>query len=157
MNQSSPSPDRTTAGEAAASPRAGAARPAAPRDAVGLLSGTLLLGLGERLCERFIPLFITRLGGGAAAVGLYQAAVNLVGAAAAVPGGYFADRIGSKRALQGCAVVASCAVVERRVPPRGPRARDPRGSRAQHGVGGVVALARSPGADGRRTVGRRSA
>jgi MFS family permease len=111
MNPSSSSPDRTPAGEAAASPRAGAARPAAPRDAVGLLSGTLLLGLGERLGERFIPLFITRLGGGAAAVGLYQAAVNLVGAAAAVPGGYFADRIGSKRALQGCAVVASCGFV----------------------------------------------
>ena len=77
------------------------------RDATGLLSGTVLLGLGEKLGERFIPLFLVNLGGGALAVGLHQAATNLVGAAAALPGGYMTDRIGSKRALQWFAALAS--------------------------------------------------
>jgi MFS family permease len=45
------------------------------------------------------------------AVGLYQAATNLVGAVSALPGGYFADRIGTKGALQWCAAVASCGFV----------------------------------------------
>jgi MFS family permease len=70
------------------------------RDAVGLLAGTVLLGLGERLGERFVPLFLVNLGGGAMVVGLYQAATNQIGALAAVPGGWLADRIGSKRAIQ---------------------------------------------------------
>src|SRR5262249_33624140 len=77
------------------------------RDATGLLSGTVLLGLGEKLGERFIPLFLVNLGGGALAVGLHQAATNLVGAAASLPGGHMTDRIGSKRALQWFAVLAS--------------------------------------------------
>jgi MFS family permease len=67
----------------------------------------MLLGLGERLGERFIPLYLENLGGGAAAVGLFQAATNQVGALAALPGGVLADRMGSKRALQWFAVVAT--------------------------------------------------
>ncbi|MFI5370671.1 MAG: MFS transporter [Candidatus Eisenbacteria bacterium] len=82
-----------------------------PRDAAGLLSGTLLLGLGERLGERFTPLFLVDLGGGTLAVGLYQAASNLVGAMAALPGGFLADRIGSKRALQWFAASATAGFV----------------------------------------------
>jgi len=77
------------------------------RDAVGLLSGTVLLGLGERLGERFVPLFLVNLGGSAMVVGLYQAATNQIGALAAVPGGWLADRIGSKRAIQWFAATAS--------------------------------------------------
>ena len=76
------------------------------RDAAGLLSGTVLLGLAEKLGERFLPLFLVNLGGGALAVGSYQAATNLVGALASVPGGFLSDRIGSKRALQWFAAVA---------------------------------------------------
>src|SRR5215831_4149874 len=77
------------------------------RDAVGLLAGTVLLGLGERLGERFVPLFLVNLGGGALVVGLYQAATNQIGALASVPGGWLADRIGSKRAIQWFAATAS--------------------------------------------------
>ena len=78
------------------------------RDATGLLAGTTLLGLGEKLGERLMPLYLVGLGGGTLAVGLYQAATNLMGAAAALPGGVLADRIGSKRALQWFAALASC-------------------------------------------------
>lgn len=81
-------------------------RRASARDVAGLLTGTVLLGLGERLAERFIPLVLSRLGGGPLVVGLYQSASNLVGAAAALPGGVVTDRIGSKRALQWFACVA---------------------------------------------------
>jgi MFS family permease len=77
------------------------------RDALGLLAGTVLLGLGERLGERFIPLFLVNLGGSAMVVGLYQAATNQIGALASVPGGWLADRIGSKRAIQWFAAIAS--------------------------------------------------
>lgn len=76
------------------------------REVTGLLTGTVLLGLGERLAERFIPLALSRLGGGALAVGFYQSASNLVGAAASLPGGMVTDRIGSKRALQAFAAVS---------------------------------------------------
>jgi len=81
-------------------------RRASWRDVTGLLTGTVLLGLGERLAERFIPLAISRLGGGALAVGFYQSASNLVGAAAALPGGIVTDRVGSKRALQAFATMS---------------------------------------------------
>lgn len=70
------------------------------RDVGGLLAGTVLLGLGEKLAERFIPLALARLGGGSFAIGLYQTATNLVGAAASLPGGAITDRFGSKLALQ---------------------------------------------------------
>jgi MFS family permease len=81
------------------------------RNVAGLLSGTVLLGLGEKLGERFMPLFLVNLRGGAPAVGLYQAASNLVGAAAALPGGYLTDRVGTKRALQWFAAAASLGFV----------------------------------------------
>jgi MFS family permease len=77
------------------------------RDAVGLLLGTVLLGLGEKACERFIPLQLENLGGGAAAVGLFQSSSNLLGAFWALPGGFLSDRLGVKRALQGFVVLAA--------------------------------------------------
>ena len=92
------------------------------RDAVGLLSGTILLGLAERLGERFMPLFLVNLGGGTPAVGLYQAATNLVGAAAALPGGYLTDRIGTKHALQYFAALATCGFVLLALAPNWPMA-----------------------------------
>ena len=80
---------------------------ASARDASGLLAGTLLLGLAERLGERFLPIFLDTLGGGAWVIGGYQAAGNLVGAMAALPGGALSDRVGSRRAIQLLGVVAT--------------------------------------------------
>lgn len=100
-------------------PPSEAARPSL-RDATGLLSGTVLLGLAERLGERFLPVFLVNLGGGATAVGLYQAATNLVGAGASLPGGYLTDRIGTKRALQWFAVAAALGFLLLAVAPSWP-------------------------------------
>jgi MFS family permease len=69
------------------------------RSIVGLLAMVILVGLGERLAERFLPLYLMALGGGAYAVGLLNGMYNLLGALYSYPGGYASDRLGYKRAL----------------------------------------------------------
>jgi len=69
------------------------------RSTVGLLGMVILVGMGERMAERFLPIYIMALGGGALAIGLLQAMDNLLSALYSFPGGYLSDRIGTKRAL----------------------------------------------------------
>ncbi len=59
----------------------------------------VLVGMGERMAERFLPIYILALGGGALAIGLLQAMDNLLSALYSLPGGYLSDRIGAKRSL----------------------------------------------------------
>jgi MFS family permease len=59
----------------------------------------ILVGLGERMAERFLPIYLVALGGGAIAVGLLNGLDNLLSALYAFPGGYLADRLGTKRSL----------------------------------------------------------
>ncbi len=66
---------------------------------VGLLAMVILVGLGEKLAEDFLPIYLIALGGGFISVGLLNALDNLLGAAYALPGGYLAQRWGPKRAL----------------------------------------------------------
>jgi MFS family permease len=66
---------------------------------VGVLGMVILVGMGERMAERFLPIYILALGGSALAVGLLQAMDNLLSAVYSFPGGYLADRIGVKRSL----------------------------------------------------------
>ena len=69
------------------------------RSTVGLLAMVVLVGMGERMAERFLPIYLMALGGGALAIGLLQALDNLLSALYSFPGGYLADRIGTKRSL----------------------------------------------------------
>jgi MFS family permease len=69
------------------------------RSTVGMLAMVVLVGMGERMAERFLPIYIMALGGGALAIGLLQAMDNLLSALYAFPGGYLSDRIGTKRSL----------------------------------------------------------
>ncbi len=69
------------------------------RSTVGLLGMVVLVGMGERMAERFLPIYLMALGGGALAIGLLQAMDNLLSALYSFPGGYLADRIGTKRSL----------------------------------------------------------
>src|SRR5512139_2088447 len=69
------------------------------RSTVGLLGMVVLVGMGERMAERFLPIYIMALGGGAIAIGLLNAMDNLLSALYSFPGGYLSDRIGVKRAL----------------------------------------------------------
>lgn len=69
------------------------------RTTIGLLAMVILVDMGERMAERFLPIYMMALGGGALAVGLLQAMDNLLSALYSFPGGYLSDRIGAKRAL----------------------------------------------------------
>jgi MFS family permease len=69
------------------------------RSTVGLLFMVVLVGMGERMAERFLPIYIMALGGGAMAIGLLQAMDNLLSALYSFPGGYLSDRFGTKRSL----------------------------------------------------------
>ena len=78
----------------------GAARASAARRR-GLLAGTVQLRAGRSgLGERFVPLFLVNLRRQRDGRGPLSAATNQIGAPASVPGGWLADRIGSKRAIQ---------------------------------------------------------
>jgi MFS family permease len=78
------------------------------RSTVGVLAMVVLVGMGERMAERFLPIYILALGGSALAIGLLQAMDNLLSALYSFPGGYLADRIGTKRSLLVFNLVAMC-------------------------------------------------
>jgi len=69
------------------------------RSIVALLLMVILVGLGERMAERFLPIYLLALGGSVIAIGLLSGLQNLLGALYAFPGGYLSDRLGTKRAL----------------------------------------------------------
>ncbi|MFZ1683495.1 MAG: MFS transporter [Candidatus Zixiibacteriota bacterium] len=66
---------------------------------VALLGMVILVGMGEKMAERFLPLYLIALGGGAIMVGLLNGLDNLLSALYSFPGGYLADRYGTKKAL----------------------------------------------------------
>ncbi|MGD9675963.1 MAG: MFS transporter [Candidatus Bipolaricaulia bacterium] len=69
------------------------------RSIVGLLGMVVLVGLGEHMAEQFLPLYLIALGGSFLSVGFLNGMDNLLGALYSFPGGYLADRLGTKRAL----------------------------------------------------------
>jgi MFS family permease len=69
------------------------------RSMLGMLGMVILLGMGERMAERFLPIYLMALGGGAVSIGLLNGLDNLLSALYSFPGGYLSDRIGYKRAL----------------------------------------------------------
>ena len=68
------------------------------KDILALLAMVILVGLGENMADRFFPIYLVALGGGAFSVGLLNALDNLLGALYSLPGGYVSDRFGYKRA-----------------------------------------------------------
>ncbi|MCM2272381.1 MAG: MFS transporter, partial [candidate division Zixibacteria bacterium] len=66
---------------------------------VALMAMVILVGMGEKMAERFLPIYIIALGGGAVAIGLLNGLDNLLSALYSFPGGYLSDRFGTKRAL----------------------------------------------------------
>ena len=66
---------------------------------VALLAMVILVGMGEKMAERFLPIYIIALGGGAVEIGLLNGLDNLLSALYSFPGGYLSDRFGTKRAL----------------------------------------------------------
>ena len=69
---------------------------------VGLLGMIVLLGMGEHMAERFLPLYLQQLAQASTAVlaiGLLAGMDDLLSALYSFPGGYLSDRLGTKRAL----------------------------------------------------------
>lgn len=69
------------------------------KNIVALLLMVILVGLGEKMAERFLPLYLMALGGGAFSIGLLNGLDNLLSALYSFPGGYASDKLGYKRAL----------------------------------------------------------
>ena len=72
------------------------------RNVVGLLGMIVLVGMGEHMAERFLPLYLQQLAQASTAVmaiGLLAGMDDLLSALYSFPGGYLSDRLGTKRAL----------------------------------------------------------
>jgi len=78
------------------------------RSTVGMLCMVILVGMGEKMAERFLPIYLMALGGGALSIGFLNGLDNLLSALYSFPGGYLSDRLGTKRALLVFNIVAMC-------------------------------------------------
>jgi MFS family permease len=65
----------------------------------GMLVVVVFVGLGERLAERFVPVYLMALGASAIIPGLVNGLVNLLSALYSYPAGWISERFGYKRAL----------------------------------------------------------
>ncbi len=71
-----------------------------------MLIMVILIGLGEKMAERFLPLYLIAIGGTVYAVGFMNAMQNFLGAVYSFPGGYLADKLGYKKSLMLFTVIA---------------------------------------------------
>jgi len=69
------------------------------RSTIGMLFMVILVGMGERMAERFLPIYLIAIGGSVLSIGLLNGLDNLLSALYSYPGGYLSDRIGTKRSL----------------------------------------------------------
>ena len=69
------------------------------KSTIGVLFMVILVGMGERMAERFLPIYLIAIGGSVLSIGLLNGLDNLLSALYAYPGGYLSDRIGTKKAL----------------------------------------------------------
>ncbi|MCX7829120.1 MAG: MFS transporter [Thermanaerothrix sp.] len=59
----------------------------------------ILMGMGEKMSERFLPVYLMALGGSLWSVGFLNGMDNLLSALYSLPGGIVSHRLGPKRAL----------------------------------------------------------
>lgn len=71
-----------------------------------MLAAFLVVGMGEELWVRFVPKYLELLGAGAWAVAAYGTLRELLDALYPYPGGWAADRLGRRRALELFALAA---------------------------------------------------
>ena len=69
------------------------------RDVVVLSVAMFAFSLGFQMTSRYVPRYMSILGAGAVAIGLFGTFGNLIGAVYPYPGGVLSDRIGSRVAL----------------------------------------------------------
>ncbi len=66
---------------------------------VAVLLMIILIGMGEWMADRFMPLYIRALGGSLEVIGVLSGMKNLMGALYSFPAGYLSERIGYKKSL----------------------------------------------------------
>ncbi|HQO18233.1 MAG TPA: hypothetical protein PLJ85_03555, partial [Candidatus Cloacimonas sp.] len=66
---------------------------------LGMLIMVILVGMGEKMAERFLPLYIIAMGGSSIIIGFLNGMDNLLSALYSFPGGWLADKYGYKKAL----------------------------------------------------------
>jgi predicted MFS family arabinose efflux permease len=66
---------------------------------ISMLLMAIVLGMGEKLGERFLPVYLLAIGGTTFAVGSLNALDNFLSAIYSYVGGYFSDWLGYKKAL----------------------------------------------------------
>ena len=66
---------------------------------ISMIVMVVLIGLGEKMAERFLPIYLLALGGSIYSVGYLNAIDNLLSALYSFPGGYLSDKLGYKKAL----------------------------------------------------------
>ena len=69
------------------------------RSIAAMLAMLILVGMGENMAERYLPVYLLALGGGALSVSFLNGMDNLLSALYSFPGGYLSDKLGYKRAL----------------------------------------------------------
>lgn len=69
------------------------------RSTLGILAMVVLILLGERMAERFLPIYLMAIGGGALTIGLLNGLDNFLSAVYSFLGGYLSDRFGTNRSL----------------------------------------------------------
>ncbi len=78
------------------------------RSVVAMLAMVVLVGMGENMAERFLPIYLVALGGGALTVSFLNGMDNLLSALYSFPGGYLSDKLGYKKALLVFNLIAMC-------------------------------------------------
>ncbi|MFL6196565.1 MAG: MFS transporter [Thermoanaerobaculia bacterium] len=76
------------------------------RNVAAMLAAFLVVGMGEELWVRFVPKYLELLGAGTWAVAAYGTLRELLDALYPYPGGWAADRLGRRRALELFALAA---------------------------------------------------
>jgi len=66
---------------------------------VAMLFMVVFVGMGEKLSERFLPIYLIALGGTPIVIGLLNGLDNLLSALYSYPGGWLAEKLGYKKAL----------------------------------------------------------
>jgi MFS family permease len=69
------------------------------RSMLAMLLMAIFVGLGEKMAERFLPIYLIALGGTPIIIGLLNGLDNLLSALYSYPGGWLADKLGYKKAL----------------------------------------------------------
>ena len=94
--------------------------PVRDRNVTVLAVSIFVLALGEELWQAYLPAYLSALGAGAVAVGLFSSSKDLLDSIYQYPGGRLADRLGRRRALQLFTAIAAAGYIVYAIAPSWP-------------------------------------